>query len=34
MLLDIGCKRPTVSMSETSTSRTFTIGTQQVTVPK
>jgi hypothetical protein len=34
LLLDIGCKRPAVSMNETTTSRTFTIGTQQVTVPK
>lgn len=34
MLLDVGCKRPSVSMSETTTSRTFTIGGQTVTVPK
>ncbi|HEY1044233.1 MAG TPA: DUF4962 domain-containing protein [Telluria sp.] len=34
MLLDVGCKRPAVSMTETSTSRTFRIGVQSVTVPK
>ena len=34
MLLDVGCKNPSVRMSETSTSRTFTIGSQTVTVPK
>lgn len=34
VLLDIGCKRPAVSMTQTTTSRTFTIGTQAVTVPK
>jgi hypothetical protein len=34
MLLDVGCKRPAVSMTETATSRTFTIGAQSVTVPK
>lgn len=34
VLLDIGCKRPAVSMSQTTTSRTFTIGSQSVTVPK
>jgi hypothetical protein len=34
MLLDVGCKKPAVSMTETTTSRTFMIGTQSVTVPK
>ncbi|HEU4851061.1 MAG TPA: heparinase II/III family protein [Telluria sp.] len=34
MLLDVGCKRPNVTMTETSTSRTFVIGSQSVTVPK
>lgn len=34
MLLDVGCKKPYVKMTETTTSRTFTIGTQAVTVPK
>jgi hypothetical protein len=34
LLLDVGCKHPAVSFTETTTSRTFTIGTQQVTVPK
>ncbi|HEU4852389.1 MAG TPA: heparinase II/III family protein [Telluria sp.] len=35
MLLDVGCRRPTVTMSETSTSRTFVIGgSQTVTMAK
>ena len=34
MLLDVGCKRPSVTMTETTTSRTFRIGAQSVTVPK
>ncbi|HEY1043349.1 MAG TPA: heparinase II/III family protein [Telluria sp.] len=34
MLLDIGCKNPAVRMTETSTSRSFVIGTQIITVPK
>ncbi|HEU4852388.1 MAG TPA: heparinase II/III family protein [Telluria sp.] len=34
MLLDVGCKNPAVTMTETATSRTFVVGTQSVTVPK
>jgi len=34
MLVDVGCKHPTVTMTETTTSRTFVIGSQSVTVPK
>ena len=34
MLLDVGCKRPSVTMTETATSRTFKIGTQSITMPK
>ena len=35
MLLDVGCRRPTVTMTETSTSRTFVIGgAQTVTMTK
>ncbi|MGZ3184621.1 MAG: DUF4962 domain-containing protein [Telluria sp.] len=34
MLVDVGCKHPAVSMTETTTSRTWTIGTQTVTMPK
>jgi hypothetical protein len=34
MLLDVGCKNPAVSMSETATSRTFMVGGQAVTMPK
>ncbi|HEY1043350.1 MAG TPA: heparinase II/III family protein, partial [Telluria sp.] len=34
MLLDVGCKNPAVTMTETATSRTFTVGGQAVTMPK
>ena len=34
MLLDVGCKKPSVTMTETATSRTFTIGGQTITMPK
>lgn len=34
MLLDVGCRNPSVTMTETSTSRTLNIAGQTVTVPK
>jgi hypothetical protein len=33
MLVDVGCKKPTVSITEGATSRTIVIGAQSVTVP-
>lgn len=34
MLLDVGCKKPTVTLTTTSTGRTLQVGTETITLPK
>ncbi|TFW29348.1 DUF4962 domain-containing protein [Massilia arenosa] len=34
MMIDVGCNKPAVQMTETTTSRTFTIGAQTITMQK
>jgi hypothetical protein len=33
VLMDVGCKRPTVKVAASGTTRTVTVGTQTITLP-
>jgi hypothetical protein len=34
MLLDVGCKKPTVTLTTTSTGRTLQVGTETISLPR